>query len=506
MAVTFTGKNLTVEDIERVARHNESIEIAQEAWDRIARCRAMCERKIEAGEVMYGVTTGVGDFSEVVLTPEQTREFQRYFIYAHAAGFGEPLPQEVARAALATRINVLCNGLSGCRPVIVETLAAMLNRGVNPVMCKRGSVGACGDLAPMAQAGLVLMGKGEAFYKDERLPGAEAMRKAQIPVISYEARDGLAILNGANVISGWGSLMLPEAIRWLKHHDIACAMTMEALNVNTKCLDERLHQARGYPGAIAVASNLRKIVKDSRLLERAGKRVQDAYSLRSAPQVAGAARDSWAYARRMFEIELNGVGDNPLFFPDSEEVLTGANFQGTPLAFALEALGLAISTVCVLSERRLNRLMNPALSQGLPAFLTKGGGMFTGLMISQYTCCQLVNEQRVLTNPAANGSIPAAADQEDFVSMGMTTAIKTSKILDFAYGVLGIELIAAAQAFDFRNAESSPVSKAAYEVIRSHVKHLDEDRPLFTDHNRMAEVIRTGEILNAVEKVVGHLD
>lgn len=506
MAVIFTGKNLKVEDIERIARHNEQVEIAPQAWERIKRCRAMCEEKIEKREIMYGVTTGIGEFSEVVLTPEQTQAYQKYLIYSHTAGIGKPMPEEVVRAAIATRINVLCNGNSGCRPAIVETLVAMLNKGVHPVMCKRGSVGACGDLSPMGQMALVLMGEGEAFYKGERLPGAEAMKKAGIPLIKYEARDGLATINGSNVISGWGCIMLPEAMRFYKMHDIASAMTMEALNINTKCLDERLHKARGYPGAITVAANLRKLTSGSRLLERKGKRVQDAYSLRSTPQVAGAARDSWRYTREMFEIELNGVGDNPLFFPDDKEVVTGANFQGTPLAFGLEAMGLAISTVCVLSERRLNRLMNPALSAGLPGFLTRGGGMFSGLMLSQYTACQLVNEQRVLSHPAANGSIPAAADQEDFVSMGMTTAIKTRKILDFAYGVLGIELIAAAQAFDFRDAEPGPASKAAYQVIRKHVEHLDEDRPLYDDNNKMSEVVHSGEILDAVEKVVGPLD
>ncbi len=506
MAVVLKGKDLTVEDVERIARHHEKVEVAPEAWERIKKCRAMCEEKIAAREVMYGVTTGIGEFSEVVLTAEQTEKYQKYLIYSHAAGIGKPMPEEVVRAAIATRINVHCNGNSGCRPIVTQTLVDMLNKGVHPVMCKRGSVGACGDLSPMGQMALVPMGEGEAFYKGERLPGAEAMKRAGIPIIKYEARDGLATINGSNVINGWGCIMLPEAMRFLKMHDIVAAMTMEALNINTKCLDERLHKARGYPGAITVAANLRKIMQGSKLLERPGKRVQDAYSLRSTPQVAGAARDSWKYSKKMYEIELNGVGDNPLFFPDDKEVITGANFQGTPLAFALEAMGLGISTVCVLSERRLNRLMNPALSAGLPGFLTKGGGMFSGLMLSQYTACQLVNEQRVLSHPAANGSIPAAADQEDFVSMGMTSAIKTRKILDHAYGILGIEFIAAAQAIDFRDAEPSPASKAAYEVIRSYVDHLDEDRPLFDDNNAISEVLRRGEILEAVEKTVGQLD
>jgi histidine ammonia-lyase len=506
MTITLSGKGLVIDDVAKVAMGFEPVAIAPDALQRIADCREMCEEKIRAREIMYGVTTGIGEFSEVVLTPEQTQKYQRFLIYSHAAGIGEPMAEEVVRAAILTRINVLCNGLSGCRPIIPQTLVEMLNKGVHPVMCQRGSVGACGDLSPMAQMALVPMGEGEAFYKGERLPGAEAMKRAGIPIITYESRDGLATINGSNVISGWGCIMLVDAMRFYRMHDIASAMTMEALNINTKCLDERLHKARGYPGAITVAANLRKLMAGSKLLERKGKKVQDAYSLRSTPQVAGAARDSWNFSKYMHEIELNGVGDNPLFFYKDREVITGANFQGTPLAFAMEALGLGVSTVSVLSERRLNRLMNPALSSGLPGFLTRGGGMFSGLMLSQYTAGALVNEQRILSAPAANGSIPAAADQEDFVSMGMTTAIKTRQILDNAYGVLGIELIAAAQAFDFRDAEPSPSCKAAYDVIRKHVAHLDEDRPLFDDNNAMVDVVRSGEILTAVENVIGKID
>jgi histidine ammonia-lyase len=406
---------------------------------------------------------------------------------------------------MLSRINVHCHGKSGLRPIVVQTLVEMLNKGVTPVMCNRGSVAACGDLSPMSQMALVLIGEGEAFYKGERLPAKEAMARAGIPTIIYEARDGLATINGSNVITGMAALMISEAEHWLKQQDIATAMTLEALNANMKAYDHRLHELRGYKGAIDCAENVRRITSGSELLVKGRKKVQDSYSMRSTPQVAGAARDTLEFCRKMVEIELNGVGDNPIFIPQDDLVLTGANFQGTPIAFALEFLSIATTTVAALSERRMNRLVNPHLSQGLPAFLTKGAGMFSGMMLSQYTACQMVNENRCLCHPAATGSIPAAADQEDFVSMGMTSALKARQIMDNNYAILAIEMMAAAQAFDFRENKPSPGSKAAYEVIRQYSPHLEEDRPLYEDHNRLAALARSGEILEAVEKAVGKL-
>ena len=506
MAIIVDGRNLTVEKVVRVARNNEKIEIAPEAMERIKRCRALLEEKIEKREIMYGVNTGIGELSEVVLTDEQVKRYQKYLIYSHAAGYGEPLPVEVVRAAMLSRINCHCWGHSGLRPVVVETLVKMLNRGVTPVVCEKGSVGASGDLSPMAQMALVLMGEGEAFYKGERLPGKLAMERAGIPTIIYEARDGLAIINGSNVIQGMGILELYDAERWLRTSEIAAAMTLEVLNANMQAYDERLHRVRGYPGAIECAENIRRITEGSELLKQKGKRVQDAYSLRSTPQVVGAARDTFKFTRKMLETDLNSAADNPTFFPDEKLVITGANFQSTPLAFALEFLGIAVTTVAALSERRLNRLMNPHLSMGLPAFLTKGAGMFSGLMLSQYTAGSLVCENRVLSHPAATGSIPAAADQEDFVGMGMTTAIKTRQIIENAWAVVAIELMAGAQAIEFRRPiKPSKGVEAAYEVIRRYVKPLEEDRPLFDDINKLTEVAKSGEILKEVERVVGKL-
>ncbi len=507
MAFIIDGHNLTIEQVVQVARQNEPVELHPEAKKRIEKCRALLEDKIQKREIMYGVNTGIGELSEIVLTREQVEKYQRYVIYSHAAGYGRALPVEIVRAAMLSRISCHCHGHSGLRLVVTETMKEMLNRGVTPVVCEKGSVGACGDLSPMSQIALGVMGEGESFYQGERLPSAEALRRAGIQPVVLEARDGLATINGSNFITGLGALEIYDAHRWLKNSEIAAAMTLEVLNANMKAYDERLHKVRAYPGALESAENIRKITEGSELLANLGKKkVQDAYSLRSTPQVTGAARDALKWARYMLEIELNNAADNPVFFPDEQLVLTGANFQGTPQAFALELLGTAVTTVAVLSERRLNRLMNQHLSVGLPAFLTKGAGMFSGMMLSQYTAGALVCENRVLSHPAATGSIPAAADQEDFVSMGWTSALKTRQIIDNAQAVLAIEMMAGAQAVDFRAPlKPSRGVQAAHEVVRKHVAHLEEDRPLYDDINILKDVVERAEVLEAVEKAVGEL-
>jgi histidine ammonia-lyase len=368
-------------------------------------------------------------------------------------------------------------------------------------------VGASGDLAPMAQLALLLMGEGEAFFQGERLPGRVALERAGIPVPDLHARDGLATLNGSNLLTAMSAIQLYDMNRWLKQAEIACAMSLEELLANMKPYDVRLHQARGFGGAVRSARAIVKCIEGSDLLSGKHKtKVQDAYSMRSSPQVIGAAHDAIAYARSQVEIELNSVGDNPIFLPEHRLTLTGANFQGTPVCLPMDMAGAAMTMICVLSERRLNRLTNPALSVGLPAFLTKGAGLFSGLMLSQYTADTLIVEQRMLSAPASIGSIPAAADQEDFVSMGMNTALKNGQILDNAYGVLGIEFMGAAQALDFREFKPGRGVEAAHAVIRRHVAHLDVDRPLYPDHNTMKELVRSGEILDEVERVTGSLE
>jgi histidine ammonia-lyase len=506
MAIVITGKNLTIEDVYRVARQQEKVALHPEALERIRSCRAFIEQKIDENEIMYGVNTGIGELCNVILNEAQIKEFQKYLIYNHSAGIGEPVPIEEVRAAMLSRVNVHANGHSGCRPEITLTYIEMLNKGVTPVVCQKGSVGACGDLSPMSQIALLLMGEGEAFYQGERLPGHRAMEKAGIPIPGLKARDGLAAINGSNLISGMGCLQIYETERFLLQAEIAAAMTLEALMANMKPYDPRLHQLRGFPGAVTSAENLQKIMDGSDLLSgRIKVKVQDAYSMRSTPQVIGAARDQLRWTRSQFEIELNGVGDNPIFLPADKIVLTGANFQGSPISVPLDMLGACITMVCVLSERRLNRLLHPALSVGLPAFLTKGAGMFSGHMLSQYTADMMIVEQRILSMPASIQSIPAAADQEDFVSMGMNTALKTKQILENAHGILGIEFIAAAQALDFRNFRFGLGTQAAHAAIRKVVAHLEEDRPLYVDHNNMMQAVKNRAILQAVEATIGEL-
>ncbi len=506
MSIVLTGSGLTVEKLVRVARHGEKVELAPEAVERIRVCRAMLEEKLKAREIMYGTNTGIGEFSEVVLNDEQVLQFQRYLIYNHAAGIGDPCPIEHVRAAMVGRINVHAHGNSGCRPEITQTFVEMLNKGVTPVVCRKGSVGACGDLAPMSQIALLLMGEGEAFYEGQRLPGHVAMEKAGIPVPGLQARDGLAAINGSNLLTAMSAIQLYDINRWMKQAEIACAMTLEALLANMKPYDVRLHKLRGFAGSVRSAQAIMKVVEGSDLATGKLKtKVQDAYSMRSSPQVIGAAHDQVAWAKSQVEIELNGVGDNPIFLPEARLTLTGANFQGSPVSLPMDATGAAVTMVCVLSERRLNRLTNPALSVGLPAFLTKGAGMFSGMMLSQYTADMMIVEQRLLSAPACIQSIPAAADQEDFVSMGMNTALKNEQILDNAQGILGIELMAAAQALDFREFTFGRGTLKAREVVRAHVLHLEEDRPLYPDHNTMKALVASCEILDAVESVVGSL-
>ncbi len=512
MAIIISGNQLTIEDVVKVARHNEKVELHPDALERIKKCRTMLEDKIIAKEIMYGVNTGIGEFSEIVLNDDQVKDFQKYLIYNHAAGIGKALEIEYVRGAMLGRVNVHAHGNSGCRPEITLTLIEMLNKGVTPFVCDKGSVGACGDLAPMSQIALLMMGEGHAFYKGEMLEGRIAFEKAGIPVPGLQARDGLATINGSNVLTAMSAITLFDMNNWLKQAEIACAMTLEALKANLGPYNHKLHEVRGFSGAMRSAKAIRTVASGGDLAEKRLKvKVQDAYSMRSTPQVIGAAHDALKYARSQVEIELNGVGDNPIFFPEENIQLSGANFQGSPVSLPMDMMSAAITMVSVLSERRMNRLNNPALSVGLPPFLTKGAGMFSGLMLSQYTADMQIVEQRILSMPASIQSIPAAADQEDFVSMGMNTAIKNNQIMDNAYGILGIEFMAAAQALDLREKLETPYTygkgtQKAKEIIRKYVEYLDIDRPLYPDHNAMKELVKSCEILHEVEKVVGSLE
>lgn len=507
MTITLNGSGLTIEKLVQIARFEEKVKLDAQSLKKIEKCRTLLEKKILAQEIMYGVNTGIGEFSEIVLNSDQIKEFQKYLIYNHAAGIGDPAPVEYVRGAMVARINVHAHGQSAVRPEITQTLVEMLNKGVTPYVCQKGSVGACGDLAPMSQIALLMIGEGEAYYKGELLHGIKAMEKADIPIPGLQARDGLAIINGSNFLTAMSAIFLYDANRFLKQAEIAAAMSLEALKANMKPYSSKLHEARGFPGAIRSANAIEKLVAGGDLkLGKMPCKVQDAYSMRSSPQVIGSAHDALKWAKEQVEIELNGVGDNPVFFPEEDLQISGANFQGSPVGVPMDMAGYVITMVSILSERRMNRLNNPALSVGLPAFLTKGAGMFSGLMLSQYTADHLIVEQRILSNPASIQSIPAAADQEDFVSMAMNTAIKNFQILDNAYGVLGIEFMAAAQALDLRDYTFGKGVTKAKEIVRKYVDFLDVDRPLYPDHTTMKELVKVGEILDEVEKCIGSLE
>lgn len=510
--LVITGANLSIEDVVNVARNNQKIELHPDAIDRIKKCRVMLEKKLEDREIIYGINTGIGEFSEIVLDDDQVEDFQKYLIYNHAAGIGDAMPIEHVRAAMLSRINVHAHGHSACRIEITQTYVDMLNKGVVPYVCNKGSVGACGDLAPMSQMALLLMGEGHAYYKGEMYEGKIALEKAGIPIPGLKARDGLAAINGSNFITGISCLILHDVNNFLKQAEVACALSLEALKANLKPYNGRILEVRGFSGGIRSAKSIRTVTQGGDLaLNKIKVKVQDAYSMRSSPQVIGAAHDAVAFARSQVEIELNGVADNPIFFAEENLQLSGANFQGTPVALPMDMVGIAVTMVCVLSERRMNRLNNPALSVGLPPFLTKGAGMFSGLMLSQYTADMQIVEQRILSAPCSVQSIPAAADQEDFVSMGMNGVLKNLQIMDNAYGILGIEYMAAAQALDLRQKYETPFefgkgTKVAHKTIRKHVEYLDIDRPLYPDHNAMKDLVKSCEILYDVEKEVGSLE
>jgi histidine ammonia-lyase len=504
--IRLDGESLTIEKLVEIARKGVKIGISKESEKKINASREIVERMFRNKEVAYGTTTGIGELANVILTPEQAQQFSRYLIYSHAGGFGEPVDRDNVRAAIASRINTLCKGVSGIRLEVVKFITEMLNRDVTPVMYP-ASVGACGDLAPLAQAMLVPLGEGEAFVDGERLPGKEALEKVGLKPIEYEIRDGLAAINGSQLVCGMGALEVYDADVLIKTSEISAAMSFEALKAVLMAFDDDLLRLRGFEGGRVCAENIRRLVEGSEILGKQ-ERVQDAYSIRSTPQVVGAIKDALKWVRKQIEIELNGGADNPVFVPNDKggKYIAGANFQGTPIALPLELLGTSITTLSVLVERRVNRLVNPNLNVGLPGFLIQGAGLYSGIMIPQYTAAFLVNENRVLSTPAATGSIPTAADQEDFVSMGTNTAIKTRKIIDNTAGVIAIEFLSAAQALDLRGGKPGKGVKAAYDLVRKYVKFLDKDRPLYPDIEILTKLVKQGKFVEIVEKEIGKLN
>lgn len=505
--VTLDGEHLTLEDVARVAHHHAPVELSDTARRRVIECRKLVESLVEDGKVVYGITTGFGKFSDVHISPDDAAELQVNLIRSHACAVGQPLPEATVRALMLLRANAVAKGYSGIRPDTLQLMIDCLNRGVHPVVPEQGSLGASGDLAPLSHLALVLMGEGEAFYQGERLPGGEALQKAGLHPITLQAKEGLALINGTQVMTSIGALSYVQAQHLAKAADIIAAMTVECLRGIPDAFDHDVHRVRPYPEQIGVAANLRTLLDGSRLTTRQGElRVQDAYSLRCLPQVHGATRQVLGYAYDKLAIEINAATDNPLLFLEDGKVISGGNFHGQPIAFAMDFLKIGISELANISERRTERLVNPALSGGLPGFLSHNPGVASGLMIPQYVAASLVSENKVLAHPASVDSIPSSANQEDHVSMGTTAARHAAQVIQNAAKVLSIELICAAEALEFLDADQlAPATKVLYDRLRAVVPPILEDRSTTNDIETVAQALLTGEWLQAVESVTGEL-
>jgi histidine ammonia-lyase len=508
--IIINGENLTIEDVVSVARDGSPVELSKKAIEKIKKSRKVVENFVSKEKIVYGITTGFGEFKNVFISKNQTRELQENLIRSHSVGVGNPLSEEIVRAAMLLRANSLAKGYSGVRVEIIETLCQMLNKKVHPVMPEKGSVGASGDLAPLSHMTLVLMGEGEAFYNGKRMSGKEAMKLAGIKPIILSAKEGLALNNGTAVMTAIGVLTLYDAENVLKCADIAAAMTLEALFGIDKAFDERIHKLRPHLGQIKSAENIRKLIKNSEILSHTHhEKVQDAYSLRCIPQVHGASRDAINYVRKILETEINSATDNPLIFTNPPRALSGGNFHGQPIAIAMDLLGIALAEIADISERRIARILDPHLNEGLPAFLiTKDkGGLNNGYMMAQYTAAALVSENKVLAHPASVDSIPTSANQEDHVSMGTIAARKAREILKNVENVIAIELLCAAQGMDFRlPLKGGQGTRIAHKYIRKYIPHLDKDRILYPEINKVYELIHSGELVKEVENKIGKLN
>jgi histidine ammonia-lyase len=497
--LAIDGTFLTLEKITEVAVHGRPVTIAKEAYPGITASRAIVEGVVSRGETAYGINTGFGKLSDVSIGPGQLEALQRNLVRSHACGLGEPLPEDEVRAMLLLRANVLAKGLSGVRPVVVETLVAMLNQGIHPVIPARGSVGASGDLAPLAHLALALIGEGEVTHEGVRKPAAEALRNAGIQPLTLAAKEGLALLNGTQAMAGVGGLAIARALRVVELFDLAGAMSLEALEGTPTAFDARIHNARPHVGQIAAAAHLRWLLEDSEIREshrHNDPRVQDAYCLRCMPQVHGAARGALAHVRDVIEVEAGSATDNPLIFAsiEEDEILSGGNFHGAPLALALDYAAIALTDLMSISERRIDRLINPDINEGLPAFLSPEAGVSSGLMIAHVAAAALLNEAKVLSHPSSVDSVPTSGGKEDHVSMGMTGALKLRQVVTNAEYVLAMELMAATQGLDYRKPlkPAREVGQAA-EVVHKYSSPLKEDRVLANEIENLAQAIRIGK-------------
>ncbi|GAB4242724.1 MAG: histidine ammonia-lyase [Thermoleophilia bacterium] len=510
--IRLDGETLSLEEVRVLARGRGRAEIDPGARERIRTARHFVDEIVEEGRVVYGVTTGFGKFADVTIDRSEVLTLQRNLVLSHCCGVGEPLGEEETRALMVLRANVLAKGYSGARFEVLETLVEMINRGVYPVVPAKGSVGASGDLAPLAHVAAVMIGEGEAFLDGKRVPGAEAMAAAGIEPLVLEAKEGLGLINGTQLMTGLGSLSLLAAENLLKCADIAGAMTLEALRGTDAAYLPRTHEVRPHPGQLATARNLMRLLTGSEILPshrdaETDRRVQDAYSLRCMPQVHGAAKDAAAYVRRVLEIEVNSTTDNPLVFAEEGLVVSGGNFHGQPVSQAMDFLAVALTYLAGISERRVEYLLDPATSERLPAFLTPRGGLNSGLMIPQVTAAALVSENKTLAHPACVDSIPTSANKEDYVSMGAYAARKAGEVVRNATLVVAVELLSAAQALEFgEGLRPGRGVQAVYELIREKVPPLAEDREQTPDIEAIARLIEEEQIRRAAEEEVGPLE
>ncbi len=512
--VRLDGCSLSLETLVEIARHGTKVRLDEDAAARMQASRAVVERCVEEQLVRYGITTGFGKFCNVVISKQDNAVLQKNLIMSHACGQGAPLPIPAVRAMMALRANALAVGSSGIRPKVVRLLVDMLNADIVPVVPEKGSLGASGDLAPLAHMALVLIGMGEAFAQGERMPGLKALALAGLHPVTLEAKEGLALINGTQAMTAVGALAARDALNLYRSASIASALSFQALRGITDAFDPRIHELRRQPGQIACAADMRRLLEGSALTTRQGEqRVQDAYVLRCLPQVHGASLDAIGYVMAIVGNELNAVTDNPLIFPtpdagDPGDIISGGNFHGQPIALAMDFLGIACAELANIGERRIERLVNPALSEGLPAFLTTSGGINSGFMIVQYAAAALVSENKVLAHPASVDSIPSSANQEDHVSMGTIAARKAASIIENAQRVIAMELTAACQALDLRaiqmgipgiEALLSPQTTAAYKVVRSVVSRLDGDRVMYPDLDAIFRLVADGAIADCWE-------
>jgi histidine ammonia-lyase len=499
----LNGQPLTLAEIEAVSLAALPVAIAPAALTRVAEGRALIEEILAAGQTVYGVNTGFGKLSDVRIPPGSLAQLQTNLVRSHAGGVGQPLSEAESRAILLLRANVLAKGFSGCRPALVELLVALLNAGVHPVIPEKGSVGASGDLAPLAHLALVAIGEGEAFHQGQRLPGAEALRQAGLQPIVLAAKEGLALLNGTQAMTAVGALAVARASRVAQLADLAGAMSLEALMGTPAAFDPRIHQARPHAGQIRAAQHLLELLADSEIREahrEHDSRVQDAYCLRCMPQVHGAVRDVLDHVRRVLEIESGSATDNPLVFPTNSTktpscgaVLSGGNFHGAPLAYAFDYAAIALTDLAGITERRIDRLLNMDINEGLPAFLSPDPGLSSGFMIAQIVAAALINECQVLAHPSSTGNIPTDGGKEDHVSMGMTGALKLRQIVENAERVVAIELMCAAQGLEFRRPlRASREVERAHAAVRAILPRLHQDRTLAPEIEALAAALKTG--------------